>query len=202
VRQTAALCFLILALVAGCGGSDDRPDLEATPPTTEPLTSETAPTTEVAAPANTGASPTQAANSAPLPANTQRRIASQANDVEAAVTRWNDRVSACVGPSGTRDDAGASCTRAAWDQLFDQMYVAQYELLDLLDRMGAGRCHEALASVVDSVHGFLSGATPTKVVWLDEQQRPPSLFDLESIVDLVRPVPAHIRRAAATACRA
>lgn len=51
------------------------------------------------------------------------------------------------------------------------------------------------------VHGYLSGATPTKVVWLDERQQPPSLFDLEAVVDLVRPAPARLREAAATTCR-
>ena len=48
--------------------------------------------------------------------------------------------------------------------------------------------------------GFVSGATPTNVVWLDEHQQPPSRFDLETIVDLVRPVPERLRAAAATTC--
>jgi hypothetical protein len=80
------------------------------------------------------------------------------------------------------------------------MYVAHSELLAIVDRIHAGRCHEEVAAVVDAVHGFLSGATPTNVVWLDEQQRPPSRFDLESVVDIVRPVPARIRDAVAAAC--
>ncbi len=80
------------------------------------------------------------------------------------------------------------------------MYVAHSGLLSLVDRINAGACHEAVAAVVDAVHGFLSGATPTNVVWLDEQQRPPSPFDLESVVEIVRPVPARIRDAVATAC--
>ncbi len=49
---------------------------------------------------------------------------------------------------------------------------------------------DALSSALDAVHGFLAGATPLEVVWLDEHQQPPSTFDLESIVDLARPVPA------------
>jgi len=106
----------------------------------------------------------------------------------------------CIGPSGEGDDPAATCTNAAWEQLFDRMYAAHSELLDLIDRMPPGPCHEALASVLDAVHGFVSGATPTNVVWLDERQRPPSRFDLEAIVDLVRPVPERMRAAAATTC--
>ena len=60
---------------------------------------------------------------------------------------------------------------------------------------------DALKSALDAIHGFLAGATPTNGVWLDERQQPPSRFDLESIVDLVRPVPAQMRTVAATACR-
>jgi hypothetical protein len=33
------------------------------------------------------------------------------------------------------------------------------------------------------------------VVWLDERQQPPSVYDLESIVDVVRPLPARLRTA-------
>jgi hypothetical protein len=65
-----------------------------------------------------------------------------------------------------------------------------------MHRLRPGRCHKALKTVLDAVHGFLSGATPTNGVWLDERQRPPSRFDLESIVD--RSVPARMREAAAT----
>jgi hypothetical protein len=35
------------------------------------------------------------------------------------------------------------------------------------------------------------------VVWLDEQQQPPTVYDLESIVDVVRPLPARLRVAEA-----
>jgi hypothetical protein len=80
------------------------------------------------------------------------------------------------------------------------MYAVQYELLALLDHIGPGACHEALSSAVDAVHGLLSGATPLKVVWLDDQQKPPNLFDLESIVDVARPAPAQLYEAAAKAC--
>jgi hypothetical protein len=50
------------------------------------------------------------------------------------------------------------------------------------------------------VHGFLSGATPTNVVWLDERQRPPSRLDLESIADLARPAPALLSDAVEGTC--
>ena len=128
-------------------------------------------------------------------------ITTQADVAEAAVRRWEAALDACVGPSGQGDDVGATCTRAAWDLLFDQMYSVQYELLDLMGRMSRGSCREALASALDGVHGFLSGAVPLKVVWLDDQQRPPAVFDLEAIVDLARPVAGRMRDAAATVCR-
>jgi len=83
----------------------------------------------------------------------------------------------------------------AWEQLFKQMYAVQYELLALSDRIGSGACHRARASAIDAVHGFLAGATPLNVVWLDEQQQPPSVYDLESIVDVVRPLAARLRMA-------
>ena len=78
------------------------------------------------------------------------------------------------------------------------MDVAQYYLLRLVRPLAARATSRS--SALDAVHGFLSGATPTEVVWLDEQQHPPSTFDLESIVDVVRPVPARMRDAAATTC--
>lgn len=81
------------------------------------------------------------------------------------------------------------------------MDVAQYQLLRILRPLPAGPCHESLSVVLDGVHAYLSGAMPTKVVWLDERQQPPSLFDLEAVVDLVRPAPARLREAAATTCR-
>ena len=197
MRRAAVLCLLLLALVPGCGGGNDRPDLAAPPPTTE--TSATTPTTAQAGTVTHSA--TIVRTSVPLRRSQLRRIGEQARAAETAVQRWNTSIDACLGTPRRDESPGAICTREAWEQLFDQLYAVQYELLDLLDGMGASRCHDALAAVVDSVHGFLAGATPTKVVWLDEQQQPPSLYDLESIVDLVRPVAARLRRATMTACR-
>ena len=136
---------------------------------------------------------------APVSARQRDVIVTRARVAADAIERWNRDLDTCLGPSG-KGDAAATCVSAAWEQLFDQMRVAQSELLDLVDRMDPGACHEALASVVDAVHGFLAGATPLEVVWLDERQQPPSTFDLESIVDLARPVPARLRDAAATTC--
>jgi hypothetical protein len=115
----------------------------------------------------------------------------------AAVQRWTRTLASCLTPSRKADDPGALCTREAWEQLFKQMYAVQYELLAVGDRIGSGACHRALASAIDAVHGFLSGATPLNVVWLDEQQQPPSVYDLESIVDVVRPLPTRLRVAVA-----
>lgn len=196
----AMLASSFVVLAAGCGGHADEPaDLElATQSTTPPATLAPAPpqTTEV-----------DDASSSPAPAaavSVSRKeradLTTRAADIGAAIGRWDDEFGSCTGPSGGGDDAGATCTRAAWEQLFKQMYVAHSGLLSLVDRINAGGCHEAVAAVVDAVHGFLSGATPTNVVWLDEQQRPPSPFDLESVVEIVRPVPARIRDAVATVC--
>ena len=192
-----AVVSLVLALASGCGGSDDRPDLEAAPPATETTASTV---DEPDSPSSVTTTPTASATG-PLPARQRARIAAQAADAAAAIERWNAALSACIGPSGEGDNAGATCTQSAWEQLFDAMDVAQYELLRLLNRIGPGACHEALVTVLDGVHGFLAGATPTNVVWLDEQQRPPSRFDLEAIVDLVRPVPTRMRTAAEKTCR-
>ena len=199
MKTTIALGLLVLAL-AGCGGSDDRPDLEASSMTTAVETTPQAVTTTMeSAP---GAVPSTPVGNKAAPTPRERRvIATQAGVAEAAVRRWEASLDSCVGPSGEGDDTGASCTRAAWDQLFDQMYSVQYELLDLMGPMSRGSCREALASALDGVHGFLSGAVPLKVVWLDDQQRPPAVFDLEAIVDVARPVAGRMRDAAATACR-
>ena len=185
-----------LALLAGCGGSDDRPDLEASLTTTQVTTAPVTTTTEADA-------ALEASARSGIPATTRQRgvIVTQAGVAAAAVSRWERAVGSCVGPSGESDDAGASCTRAAWDQLFDQMFSVQYELLDLMGPLERGPCREALATALDAVHGFLAGAVPTKVVWLDEQQQPPSRFDLEAIVDVARPAAARMRAAAATSCR-
>lgn len=194
MKWSVGVCFVVM-LVGGCGGSDDRPDLEAAPPATETAAS----TDATDSPSPVTAAPP--ATSTPLPARQRARITAQAADTAAAIERWNAALLACIGPSGEGDNAGATCTQSAWEQLFDAMDVAQYELLRLLNRIGPGACHEALVTVLDGVHGFLAGATPTNVVWLDEQQRPPSRFDLEAIVDLVRPVPTRMRDAAETTCR-
>ena len=91
-------------------------------------------------------------------------IVTQAGVAEAAVRRWEAALDSCVGPSGGGDDTGASCTRAAWDQLFDQMYAVQYELLDLMGRMSrGGPCRETLASALDvlsGVDGLAAGDRP------------------------------------------
>jgi hypothetical protein len=197
MRWSVGLC-LVVVLVGGCGGSDDRPDLEAAPPATETAASTV---DEPGSPSPSTATPTAPASSTPLPARQRGRITTQAADTAAAIERWNAALSLCIGASGGGDNASATCTQAAWEQLFDAMDVAQYELLRLVNRIAPGACHEALVSVLDAVHGFLAGATPTNVVWLDEQQQPPSRFDLEAIVDLVRPVPARMRDAAESTCR-
>lgn len=158
---------LVVLLLGGCGGSDDRRDLEAAPTTTE------APASTLDDPGPTGpapATPLVSASSAPLPARQRGRITARAADTAAAIERWDANLSACIGPSGAGDNAGATCTQAAWEQLFDAMDVAQYELLRLVNRIEPGACHEALATVLDAVHGFRAGATPTNVVWLDEHQ--------------------------------
>ena len=199
MRSVAVLCLVAAVVAAGCGGSNDRPDLAASPPPTETesVAPDRTPTTTDETPASAR---TATASPTPLPRGDRQEITAQAAAAADALRRWDRHVTACVGPDGTGDDAGATCTRAAWDQLFDQMYAVQYELLALLDHVAPGACHEALSSAVDAVHGLLSGATPLKVVWLDDQQKPPNLFDLESIVDVARPAPAQLHEAAARAC--
>ena len=71
-----------------------------------------------------------------------------------------------------------------------------------LRAMPRGACHEALAAENDLLRGFWHVAAPLNQAWLDEQQRSPSLFDLEAAVDLVRPVPGRIRDAATSVCAA
>jgi hypothetical protein len=77
-----------------------------------------------------------------------------------------------------------------------------YYLLNDLRAMPHGTCHDALAAQNDLLRGFWLVAAPLNQAWLDEQQRPPSLFDLRAAVDLVRPVPGRIRDAATTVCAA
>ena len=195
MRWIVGACLAVVAL-SGCGGSDDRPDLAASSTTLdEPVAVQATQTT-----ADDSLPTSTAPTSIRVTPRQSRTIAMRADEIEAALANWDVRLDRCVGPSGNGDDAGASCIRAAWDQLFDQMDVAQYYLLQLVRPLRRGACHDSLASALDAVYGFLSGATPTEVVWLDEQQHPPSTFDLESIVDVVRPVPARMRDAAATTC--
>jgi hypothetical protein len=194
MRSPAALGLALLALAVACGESDDRPDLAAPPPqTTETLA--TVPTTSDAGTATQ--SVTAVRTSTRLRPGERRRIAEQASAAEAAVEQWNSALDSCLGPSGTAHDPGGTCMRAAWEQLFDQIYAVQYELLALGD-VRAGACHRRLAAAVDAAHGFLSGATPLSVVWLDDQQRPPSVYDLEAIVDVARPLPARLHEVEAT----
>jgi hypothetical protein len=199
VRWIAALCVVSVAFVAGCGGGDDRPDLAAPPPPTE-TSAEPAPT---ASQVTDGATQPVTVVRAPTRASPgeHARIAEQAVASNAALERWNRALDSCVGAPAKAADPGGLCAREAWESLFKQMYAVQYELLALSDRIGSGACHRALASAIDAAHGFLAGATPLNVVWLDEQQRPPSVYDLESIVDVVRPLPARLRLTEARCAR-
>ena len=198
MRSRVVVCLVVAAL-AGCGGGDDRPDLAA-PPATDAVVPDATATTATETATTTGDS--DAVASTPLHSRQRAALTEQTAAAADAIERWEESVTACVGPQGKRDDAGATCTHAAWDQLFDQMYAVQYELLRIMSRMERGPCRRALKPALDGVHGFLSGATPLEVVWLDDQQRPPALFDLESIVDVARPVPASLRRAVTATCGA
>ncbi len=153
-----------------------------------------------APPTDSTATEPGATPAAPVSARQRGEIEALATAAADAVSRWDDALAECIGPSGHDDEPAATCTSSAWEQLFDRMYAAHSKLLDIIDHMAPGACHEALGSELDAVHGFVSGATPTNVVWLDEHQQPPSRFDLETIVDLVRPVPQRLRAAAATTC--
>jgi hypothetical protein len=114
--------------------------------------------------------------------------------------RWDAQLVACLGPTGNDDDSDATCTHAAWGRLVFQVEVAMYYLLEDLRAMPRGTCHDALAAENDLLRGFWLIAGPLDLAWLDEQQRPPSLFDLNAALDLLRPVPARIRGAATTTC--
>ncbi len=197
MRQRAALLFLavLLVLLAGCGGESD-PSPAATPPPSEPT-----PTTPAltASRAGTSATPAQPAAS-PVPARERSEIVSQAQDTAAAIARWDEQLAACVGPEGHADDSGATCTHAAWGRLVFQVDVADWYLLGHLRDMPRGACHEALGAQLDALRGFWQGAAPLDLEWLDQQQRPPVLYDLDSAVALIRPVPSRIRDAVTTAC--
>jgi hypothetical protein len=116
------------------------------------------------------------------------------------VRRWDAALAACVGPSGESDDSDTTCTHAAWEQLVDQVEIEMYYLLEHLRGMPRGPCHDALGAENDILRGFWHGAAPLDLAWLDGQQRPPDRFDLETAVDLVRPVPGRIRDAVTTVC--
>ena len=165
--------------------------------------------------------------SVPLPPSQRQEVGKQAAATAAAVRRWDTALAACVGPSGDGDDADATCTHAAWEQLVDQVEIEMYYLLEHLRAMPRGSCHDALGAENDILRGFWHGAAPLDLAgstsssvhpagstsrprstraapldlaWLDERQRPPSRFDLETAVDLVRPVPGRIRDAVTTVC--
>ncbi len=150
----------------------------------------------------TTSTPVSLRHRGPLPAAERARIATRAADTQAAIGRWDDELAACIGPTGEGDDSDATCTHAAWDELVLQVEVAMYYLLNDLRAMPRGACHDALAAENDLLRAFWHGAAPLNLAWLDEQQRPPSLFDLRAAVDLVRPVPGRIRDAATTVCAA
>ena len=191
-----ALCIALG--VVGCGGSgDDRPDLPAAaPPSESPVT-----TPAPAAPAVASSTTATLTERSPSVDEPQRaRITAQAADTDAAIRRWEEELAGCVGPHGDGDDSDATCTHAAWEQLVDQVEIEMYYLLEHLRAMPRGPCHDALAAENDILRGFWHGAAPLDLAWLDEQQRPPSRFDLETAVDLVRPVPGRIREAVTTPC--
>ena len=183
--------------VTGCGGSgDDRPELaaaELATPTVETSVPEVAPS-------GASSSVPSRMRYGPLPPRQRQQVGKQAGATAAAVRRWDAMLAACIGPSGDGDDDDATCTHAAWEQLVDQVEIEMYYLLEHLRGMPRGSCHAALRAENDILRGFWHGAAPLDLAWLDEQQRPPSRFDLEAAVDLVRPVPGRIQDAAATVC--
>ena len=194
-RWLVSVAFAVAA--TGCGGSgDDRPELaaaEQATPTVETSVPE-------AAPSGASSSVSSKTRSVPLAPRQRQEVGKQVAATAAAVRRWDAMFAACVGPSGDGDDADATCTHAAWEQLVDQVEIEMYYLLEHLRGMPRGACHAALKAENDILRGFWHGAAPLDLAWLDEQQRPPSRFDLEAAVDLVRPVPRRIRDAAATVC--
>ena len=183
--------------VAGCGGSgDERPELaaaEEAPPAVETSVPE-------AAPSQSSSSVSSQVRSTPLSPRQRQEVGKQAAVTAAAIQRWDTALAACVGPSGEGDDADATCTHAAWEQLVDQVEIEMYYLLEHLRSMPRGSCHEALGAENDILRGFWHGAAPLDLAWLDEQQRPPNRYDLEAAVDLVRPVPGRIRDAVKSVC--
>lgn len=201
MRIDVVVVLVAAALAAtGCGGGTDGSREVAAPPATEePVTPAPAPAAPVA---GSGASTPAAREPTPLPRSERAQIATRAADTQAAIGRWDDQLAACIGPSGNGDDADSTCTHAAWEELVDQVEVAMYYLLDDLRAMPRGACHVALGAENDLLRAFWHGAAPLNLAWLDEQQRPPSLFDLQAAVDVLRPAPGRIRDAAATSCAA
>jgi len=200
-RRRSAVISAVVVLLAGCGGSgDDRPDLAPATQTTE-RSETTAPSPAEPAPSAESASST-AAGTAPLPARARDELELRMAEAGAAIGRWDDELAECIGPSGEADDSSATCTHAAWERLVFQMDVALYYLLPYVRELPRATCHDALSVEVDALRAFWNGAAPLNLAWLDQQQRPPSRFDLELAVDLVRPVPVRIREALASACAA
>ena len=190
---------LVVVLGISCGGGDDRPDIsvatdEVQPPATTPPESTAA--TTVTERSSTPAPTT----STDLSERVKAEIASQAASAGTAIGRWDEELAACSGPSAAAGDRGATCVHEAWQRLVFQVEVSLYYLRGHLRDTRSGRCHDALAREADTLRGFWYGAAPLDLSWLDEQQRPPSRLDIESAVDLLRPVPARIREDVATAC--
>lgn len=183
--------------VAGCGDrGDERPELAAA----EQATWIVETSVPEAAPSGASSSVSSQLRSVPLPPRQRQELGKQAADTAAAVRRWDTALAKCGGPSGDGDDSDATCTHAAWEQLVGQVEIEMYYLLGHLRAMSRGPCHDALGAENDILRGFWHGAAPLDLAWLDESQRPPSRFDLETAVDLVRPVPGRIRAVAATVC--
>jgi hypothetical protein len=202
-RRRLSLVTVVAAtlVTVGCGGgSDESPEAATTTSTTVPAA---APAERAKPNVATGTSPRAvAAGPIRLPRSERARIVARASDTQAAIRRWDDGLAACVGPTGEGDDSDATCTHGAWGELVSQVEVAMYYLLNDLRTMPRGACRDALAAENDLLRGFWLGAAPLNQAWLDEQQRPPSRFDLEAAVDLVRPVPGRIRDAATSVCAA
>jgi hypothetical protein len=121
----------------------------------------------------------------------------RAAETSAALGRWDEELGVCTERG---DDSASTCTHAAWERFVFQVEIAMYYLLNELRAMPRGACHDALAAENDLLRGFWHGAAPLNLSWLDGQQRPPSRFDLDSAVDLVRPVPGRIGQAVQTVC--
>ena len=146
--------------VVGCGGSgDERPELAASEqpaPTVETPLSE-------AAPSGVSSSLSSKMRSVPLPPRQRQEIRKQAADTAAAVERWDTALAKCVGPSGDGDDADATCTHAAWEQLVDQVEIEMYYLLEHLRGMPRGSCHAALGAENDIPEA--SGTERLRSIW-------------------------------------